>query len=112
MKEDDVVLTLDTKYAKEKEIDIYSQINKKYFHDNTFDKKNVSFEYDGVEEISYFTEKGTKLGNVKIKYNGEVIDNFDLVYNQELTFSLTNLLFSHKIEVVFISAIIAFLLRR
>lgn len=112
VKEDDVVVTLDTKYAKEKEIDIYSQINKKYFHDNTFDKKNVSFEYDGVEEISYFTEKGTKLGNVKIKYNGEVIDNFDLVYNQELTFSLTNLLFSHKIEVVFISAIIAFLLRR
>ncbi len=112
VKEDDIVVTLGTKYAKEKEIDIYSQINKKYFHDNSFDKNKVTFEYDGIEEISYFMEKGTKLGNVKIKYDGEVIDEFELKYNQELTFSLTNLLFNHKIEVVLISAILVFLLRR
>ena len=112
VKEDDVVVTLDTKYAKEQEIDIYSQINKKYFHDNTFDKNKVTFEYDGIKEISYFLEKGTKLGTVKIKYDGEVIDSFELTYNQELTFSLTNLLLTHKIEVVLVSIILVFILRR
>lgn len=112
VKEDDVVVTLDTKYAKEQEIDIYSQIHKKYFYDNTFDKNKVTFEYDGIKEISYFLEKGTKLGTVKIKYDGEVIDSFELTYNQELTFSLTNLLFTHKIEVVLASIILVFILRR
>ena len=32
---------------------------------------------------NYITENGIKLGNVKVKYNGEVISNFDLYYNEK-----------------------------
>ena len=110
--ENDLVVTLETKYSKEKEIDIYSQINKKYFYDNSFDKSKVTFEYNGLEEVSYFTEKGTKLGDVKIKYDGELVDTFELIYNEELTFSLTSLFLTHIVEVVLLLGIIVFIKRR
>ena len=110
--ENDLVVTLNTKYSKEKEIDIYSQINKKYFYDNSFDKSKVTLEYNGLEEVSFFTEKGTKLGDVNVKYDGELIDSFELIYNEELTFSLTSLIITHIVEVVLLLGIIAFLIRR
>ena len=48
-----------------------------------FDKSKVSYDYDGKDVVTYFTKNGIKLGNVKVKYNGEVISNFDLYYNEK-----------------------------
>ena len=110
--EDDVLVTLSTDYTKEKEIKIPANVNKKIYHDNTFDKNKVVYEYNGLEEVTYFTEKGTKLGDVTIKYEDEVIDTIELFYNQELTFSFLDAMYNHIVEIILVISIIIVLIRK
>jgi hypothetical protein len=95
-------VTLKTKNSKEKEIGIKSNEVKKIYHDNTFTKEKLEYEYNGIDEVSYFTKKGTKLGTLTVKYDNEIIDNFDLLFDETLTFSLFNTVFNHIIEVILI----------
>lgn len=97
---DTKIITLKTKYAKEKEIDINANVNIDKYLKNDFDKDKLIYEYTGLDEIVYNLKQGTKIGNVKIKYNGEVLDNFDLVYNSTLTFSLLSFLWVNKLYVI------------
>jgi D-alanyl-D-alanine carboxypeptidase (penicillin-binding protein 5/6) len=100
LNKEDIIVTLDTKTSKEDEVSIESGISKRVFYDNSFDKEKVEYVYKGEKEVSSFTEKGTKLGEVSVKYNGEEIDKFDLIYNSELTFSLKKYLFENIIIVI------------
>ena len=97
---DDVVVTLKTKYAKEKEIDIYSNVTLEAYLKKTFDKSEIKYEYNGLNEISYFTKQGIKLGNIKIMYNDEELNNFDLIYKGTLTFSIWLLLWDYKFYIL------------
>ncbi len=110
--EDDVLVTLSTDYTKEKEIKIPANVNKKIYHDNTFDKSKVVYEYKGIEEVTYFTEKGTKLGDVTIKYEDEVIDTIELFHDQELTFSFLDAMYNHIVEIILVISIIIVLIRK
>ena len=107
LKKNDVVVNLKTKYAKEKNIDIHSSQEYKYYLKNDFNKESIKYEYDGIKEISYFTKKGTKLGKVKIKLNNEILETFELIYNENLTFSIASFLWINKI---YITAIILFII--
>lgn len=97
---DDVLVTLNTENAKEKQIEIKSNEIKKIYHDNTFSKDKLEYIYNGKNEVSYFTKKGTKLGTITIKYDNEIIDNFDLIYNETLTFSLINTIKNYLAEII------------
>jgi len=97
---DDVVVNLNTVCSKEKEIGIYSNIKIEDYLKNDFKKENIKYKYDGVDTISYFTKKGTKLGNIKIIYNDNILDEFELIYNQELSFGLFAFLWYYKIYVI------------
>lgn len=99
---EDVIVTLKTKYAKEDTIEINSSESAEYYLKNNFDKKDLVYEYNGIDEISYFDKKGITLGTVKIKYNDEVLETFDLVYNATLSFSLLKYLWINKIYVLLI----------
>ncbi len=99
---EDVVVTLKTKYAREKNIDIYSNIEINDYLDNNFDKSKIEYEYDGIDKISYFTKKGTKLGKITINYEGKTLNEFDLIYNQTLSFSLISFLWINKFYVIII----------
>ena len=107
LKKNDVVVNLKTKYAKEKNIDIHSSQEYKYYLKNDFNKDSIKYEYDGIKEISYFTKKGTTLGKVKIKLNDEILETFELIYNENLTFSIASFLWINKI---YITAIILFII--
>ena len=54
----DVIVNLKTKYAKEKNVDIHSNREYKYYLTNDFNKENIKYEYNGINEISFFTKKG------------------------------------------------------
>ena len=110
--ENDILVTLNTNYTKEKEVKIPSNIIKKIYHDNTFDKNKVVYEYNGLNEVTYFTEKGTKLGDVTIKYENEIIDTIELFYDQELTFSFMDALLNHIVEIILCLFIIIAIFRR
>lgn len=108
---DDIIVTLDTLYSKEKNVDIKSNINKNYYLKNDFNKDDITYKYDGINEISYFTKKGTKLGKVDIIYDNEILDSFDLIYNESLKFSLLSYLLGHKI-LTLLSIFIMFIIYR
>ena len=111
LKKNDVVVNLKTKYAKEKNIDIHSSQEYKYYLKNDFNKESIKYEYDGIKEISYFTKKGTTLGKVKIKLNNEILETFELIYNENLTFSIASFLWINKAYVIAIILFIIILLK-
>jgi D-alanyl-D-alanine carboxypeptidase (penicillin-binding protein 5/6) len=112
LEENDILATIITDYTKEKEIKIEANENKKIYYDNSFDKSKVVYEYNGLDEVTYFTKKGTKLGDVTIKYEDEVIDTIELTYNEDLTFSLLDTMFNHIVEIIIGLCIIIGIFRR
>lgn len=103
---DTIVATVKTKYSKEKELKLKANINIKYYLKNDYDSKNITYEYNGKKYVTCFTKKGTKLGTVKIKYNDELLKEFDLLYSQELKFSLLALLWAYKYIIIIIILIL------
>lgn len=99
---DTVVATVKTKYSKEKELKLKANTNIKYYLKNDYDSKDITYEYSGKKYVTCFTKKGTKLGTVKIKYQDELLKEFDLLYSQELKFSLLAFLWAYKYIIVII----------
>ena len=108
---EDKIVTLDTIYAKEKTIDIYSNVSIDKYLKNDFDKSYLEYKYDGVKEIKYNLKKGSKLGHVTINYKGEKLDEFDLIYEGVLHFSLLNYLWINKFYILIIIVILLLLIR-
>ena len=100
LSKDDIMVKLSTKTSKEEEVVVKAGVNKRIYYENTFDKDKVEYVYNGDEIVSPFTKKGSKLGEITVKYNGEDIDKFDLTYNDDLTFSLKNYLLENIIIVI------------
>lgn len=81
----DKITRLKADYSREKYIDLYYHTNIKKYLKNDFNKNDLEVVYEGKKEISYFTPKYEVIGNITIKYNGEIIDNYDVYNNSELT---------------------------
>ena len=109
--EETKIVTLKTKYAKEKEIDIYSNVSIDKYLKNDFDKNRIEYKYDGLDEIVYNLKTGTKIGEVKIDYDGKELDHFDLIYNGTLTFSLLSYLWINKIYIIIFIIVILLIAR-
>lgn len=107
----DIVTTLKTKNAKEKTIDIKAGTQIKKYLKNDFDKNKIKYEYTGTDTISYFTKKGTLLGNVSIIYDGKELDNFKLIYSETLTFSLISFIWNNLIIIIVILFILFIVFR-
>lgn len=84
----DIVVTLDTIYANEEKVSIKAGVEIEKYLKNGFDKSNLKYEYNGLNEIDVDTKLGTKIGSVKVLYNNEVLDEFDLLFNETLTISV------------------------
>ena len=93
---DDIVVSLKTKYAKEKEIGIHANVKLEEYLKNDFDKSKVKYDYKGLNEISYFIKKGTNLGKITINYEDKKLNEFDLIYEETLKFSLLSFLWINK----------------
>lgn len=108
--EDTNIVTLKTKYAKEKEVKVNAGVNIEKYLKNDFDKDKVEYKYTGVDEIVYNLKKGTKIGEVKINYEGKELDHFDLIYYGSLTFSLLTFLWVNKIYWIILLVLIVILI--
>lgn len=86
--ENEQLIVLNTKYAKEKEIKITSPYEITKYVEKPFNKDKIKTEYTGEKIISYKTEKGTKLGEIKISYNDELVDIIEVKLDKDLHFSL------------------------
>ena len=100
VKKDTIVVTLPTKYSKNKEIDIKANKNIKQYLKNDFNSKNIEYKYDGEKYVTPFTKQGTKVGTIEIKYNNKTLDKFDLIYSQKVKFSIFNFLWTYKFIII------------
>lgn len=107
----DVITTLKTKYAKEKEINIYQDSTYEYFLNSDFDRNELEYDYNGTNEVSYFTKKGKKIGTLKIKNNNKILKEIDVIYNEKLTFSLLSFLWVNKLNLFITFLIICILIK-
>lgn len=93
---DDVITTIKVKGSKERKIDVKSNEKVDDYLKKSFDKKDLKYVYDGVDEITIFTPLKTELGNVKIMYNDKVLDSFKLIYNEKAHFGLFGFIWDYK----------------
>ena len=102
---DDVVASINVKYSKEGKYNVYSPIVINKYLKNDFDKNDVTYEYSGKTDINYFTFNGTTLGKVKIIYNGVILDEIDIKYNNNLHFDYV-MFFKENIGYIIMSIVI------
>lgn len=80
----DILLTLNTKYAKEETIQFHAKEEIKKYVPIPYDKKDVTYTFDGVDTISYKTKVGTKLGVLEVKYKDMVVEKRDIILEEPL----------------------------
>ena len=66
--------------------------------DNTFNINNVKIKYDGLDILSYKNKKGEKVGTIKLIYNDDVIDKFDIILDTEIKFNLFVYIFANSLR--------------
>jgi len=105
----DLILTLPTKYGKASEVNIYASEDIKYYLDNTFNKEDVTLDYNGVDIVKTGMNVGDKLGTIDVIYNGEVLKTFDVLLTEKVDFSLGVFLKENIVAVLISLALIALL---
>lgn len=98
------LVTLNTKYFKQKNITFSSKEQIVSYLPKTFQKSDVTLEYIGISEITIKQRKGDLLGVVKIHYQDKIIDTVDIYLEENLEIDFVSYLKDHIREVTFIIA--------
>lgn len=83
---DQVFTKIKNDWGHEKEYAIYATDNVSLYLANDLDLENLTYIYDGIDEINYKNQKGEKLGTVTISYEGQTLDTYDVYLNDELKY--------------------------
>ena len=78
--------TIKNKFGKEKEYSIYLNEDKELYLNNTVKLDDITYQYNGLEEISSKNKKGDKLGTISLIYENEVINSYDVYLNDNLEY--------------------------
>ena len=78
--------TIKNKFGKEKEYSIYLNQDKELYLNNTVKLDDITYQYNGLEEISSKNKKGDKLGTISLIYKNEVINSYDIYLNDNLKY--------------------------
>ena len=78
--------TIKNKFGKEKEYSIYLNQDKELYLNNTVKLDDITYQYNGLEEISSKNKKGDKLGTIFLIYENEVINSYDVYLNDNLEY--------------------------
>lgn len=100
IKEGDIITSINTKYAKEKEVAIISTQTIKKYLKNDFNKDKLEIKYDGVDTINYNTKIDSKLGVVYLIYDGVTLASFDALLNTNLHFSIFNFMINNILFII------------
>lgn len=92
IEEGDILTTLETKFAKELNTRIRSDVNISRYVEKPYDEDKLKIEYTGEQVISSTTKKGTEVGTIKVYYDDEFLDEIPAVISDTLHFSVFNYL--------------------
>ena len=94
VKNGDVVKSIKTKYAKEKEVDVVVSDTVEIFLKNSeFDKSKLVFNYEMPEELNKIMKQDSKIGTLTIFYGDEKIKTMDLLLAEDMNFSFGRFIF-------------------
>ena len=94
--EGDEILRIPTVNAEQDEYIVKAPYTKELYLKNDFDKDKVEFVYDGKKELTSLNFKNHKIGTMKVMYNGEELDSFDVILTENIKFSLDKYLANYK----------------
>lgn len=83
---DEVVKKLDVKFGYDDVYEIKNEEDIYLYLENSLRRNRIKYEYEGIEELNYLIKKGTKLGTVKVMYEGEELTSYDVYLNEELEY--------------------------
>lgn len=105
----DILVKINTKYAKNDYVEIKSNKNISKYLENSFSKDKVKYKYKGTKEVLYNTKKGTKLGSIDIIYEDKVLDTIEIKLDKELKLDIGKYLMGHKLIIIIPSIILVLL---
>ena len=108
----DLLKTIEVKNSKTKTYDIYSNDNIELYLEKTINKENLTYKYDGIEELNKDTKKGDKLGTVTILNSEKALYTYDVYLDTEIEYYNYPLYIGIGIGVTIITAIIVLVLRK
>ena len=104
----DILLTLNTKNSKEDKLEIKANETISKYLNKNITKDDFLFDYNGLNEINYFTDKG-QIGTLNIKLDNEIITTIPIIYDGSLSFSLIELIINNLLVIIPISFILLIL---
>ena len=103
--ENDTLLTLETKNSKQDKIEIKANETISKYLNNTITKDDLIYDYNGLNIIDYFTNKG-EIGTLNIKLDNELLATIPIIYNGGLSFSLIKFFINNLIIIIPITIIL------
>ena len=103
--ENDTLLTLETKNSNQDKIEIKANETISKYLNNTVTKDNLTYDYNGLNIIDYFTNKG-EIGTLNIKLDNELLATIPIIYNGGLSFSLIKFFINNLIIIIPITIIL------
>lgn len=92
VEENQILKTVETKYAKEKDVKIRSPKDVSRLIEIPYEETDVEIKYSGEKVINSSTKKGTEIGKIKIYYKDDLIEELPATLVDSLHFSVWNYL--------------------
>lgn len=83
--EGQVITTIPVKWGKDKTYEITSPISVSKFLENSA-SSNLTYEYNGLEEIPQYTKKDTKLGTISVYNDGKLLYETTVTLTEDISY--------------------------
>lgn len=91
LSKDKHLIDIPIKNGKKKNLSIYSNKEIKKYLKNDIDISKIEYEYIGIDTITKKVKLNDKLGTINIKYNGKVLDTYDVYLKEKIKYKHTKL---------------------
>lgn len=86
LSKEDLLKTIKVKNSKIKTYDILSKEDVELYLEKTISKENLTYKYDGIEELNKKIKNGDKLGKVSVLNNDKIIYEFDVYLDTDIKY--------------------------
>ena len=101
----DILLTLETKNSKQDKLEIKANETISKYLNKNISKNNLTYDYDGLKEVDYFTDKG-QIGTLNITLDNEILVTIPIIYDGGLSFSFIQFFINNLIIIIPIAIIL------
>ena len=101
----DILLTLETKNSKQDKLEIKANETISKYLNKNISKNNLTYDYDGLKEVDYFTDKG-QIGTLNITLDNEILVTIPIIYDGGLSFSFMQFFINNLIIIIPIAIIL------